>query len=169
MLAWHQWKQEQSETAKYTRLPASGNALLVNCVQRLRTWSRSKGPHSGEMWTQYVTQPTECINQLLKLIPQNIQKKSEKLSKGRDLILMELKLDVSCQLQDVYTRFQAPISKYVKKKRLRKLSGGGKLNWDPPSECVCPPRGQNCPAMTKISTVEDTCYFSVCTKSEGSI
>ena len=32
-------------------------------MPRLRIW-RSQGSHSSETWTQYVVQPTQCINQL---------------------------------------------------------------------------------------------------------
>ena len=38
-------KQEQSETAYYACLPASVNALLVDCA-RIRTWNRSQGTKS---------------------------------------------------------------------------------------------------------------------------
>ena len=69
---------------------------------------------------------------------------SGKLSKGRDLIVMKLKLDVSWHLPDVCTRFQVHISKHVEKK-VRKLSGGGDLCWDLPSECLWPPSGQKLP------------------------
>ena len=43
-------------------------------MPRLRTWRRSLGPHSGETWTQYVVQPTECINQLWVFLPPEGQK-----------------------------------------------------------------------------------------------
>ena len=33
-------------------------------MPRLRIWRRSQGSHSSETWTQYVVQPTQCINQL---------------------------------------------------------------------------------------------------------
>ena len=69
-------------------LPASVNALLA--VPRLRTW-RSQGSHSSETWTQYIVQPTQCINQLSSWYGTTFRKKSRKLFRGRDLILMKLK------------------------------------------------------------------------------
>ena len=33
-------------------------------VPRPRRWRKSQGSHSGEMWTKYIVQPTECINRL---------------------------------------------------------------------------------------------------------
>ena len=51
--------------------------------------------HSSETWTQYVVQPTQCINQLLSWYGTTFRKKSRKLFRGRDLILMKLKPHVS--------------------------------------------------------------------------
>ena len=64
-------------------------------VPRLRTWRWSHGSHSSETWTQYVVQPTQCINQLSKWYGELLRKKSRKLFRGRDLILMKLKPHVS--------------------------------------------------------------------------
>ena len=63
-------------------------------MPRLRTW-RSQGSHSSETWTQYVVQPTQCINQLSSWYGTTFRKKSRKLFRGRDLILMKLKPHVS--------------------------------------------------------------------------
>ena len=55
-------------------MPCSISQLCL----RLRTWRMSQGSHSGETWTQYVVQPTQCINQLwswyLKTFRKNVQK-----------------------------------------------------------------------------------------------
>ena len=64
-------------------------------VPRLRTWRRSHKSHSRETWTQYVVQPTQCINQLSSWYGKTLRKKSGKLFRGRDLILMKLKHHVS--------------------------------------------------------------------------
>ena len=50
----HNFKQEQSETALYARMPEPVNALLVTWA-RLRVLSRSQWPDSNEMWTQYTS------------------------------------------------------------------------------------------------------------------
>ena len=63
-------------------------------MPRLRTW-RSQESHSRETWTQYVVQPTQCINQLSSWYGTTFRKKSRKLLRGRDLILMKLKPLVS--------------------------------------------------------------------------
>ena len=64
-------------------------------MPRLRTWRRSQGSHSSETWTQYVVQPTQCINQLSSWDGKTFRKKSRKLFRGRDLILTKLKPHVS--------------------------------------------------------------------------
>ena len=45
----------------------------------------------------------------------------------------------------IYIKFQVHISEHVAKK-LRRLSGGGELCWDPLSECLWSPRGQELPS-----------------------
>ena len=75
-------------------LPASVNALLFT-VHRLRLWRRSQGSHSSETWTQYLMQPTQCIKQLSSWYGKTFRKKSGKLFRGRDLILMKLKPHMS--------------------------------------------------------------------------
>ena len=62
---------KSSQWLPNTPLPASVNALLVNCASA-KNMKKSQGFHSSETWTQYVVQPTQCINQLSKLIRQNI-------------------------------------------------------------------------------------------------
>ena len=64
-------------------------------MPRLRTWRRSQGSHSSETWSQYVVQTTQCINQLSSWDGNTFRKKSRKLFRGRDLILMKLKPHVS--------------------------------------------------------------------------
>ena len=81
-----------------------------------------------------------------------------------------LKLDVSCHLLDVYTKFQIHISKHVEKK-LRKISAGAELCWVFLSTFCAnqTPKQKNCPTMTKISMCKHNCSISVCTECEGSI
>ena len=64
-------------------------------MPRLRTWRRLQGSHSSETWTQYVVQPTHSIYQLSSWYGKTFRKKSGKLFRGRELILMKLKLHVS--------------------------------------------------------------------------
>ena len=129
-------------------------------MPRLRTWSRSRLPHSGETWTQYVVQPTECLNQFLNWYLKTSRNKSGKLSGGRDLFVMKLKLGVSCHLPDVYTRFQVYTSKHVEKSS--ENFPVARNSAEIPLRSVCGHQGAiNCPTMTKISTVQDTCYVSV--------
>ena len=52
-------------------------------------------PYSSETWIQYLVQPTQCINQLSSWYGTTFRKKSRKLFRGRDLILMKLKPHVS--------------------------------------------------------------------------
>ena len=78
---------------------------------------------------------------------------------------MKLKLDVSCHLPDVYTRFQVYITKHVEKNF--PVAGSSA---EIPLLGFCGNQGAiNGPAKTKIITVQDTCYVSVCTKSEDYI
>ena len=64
-------------------------------MHRLRTWRRSQGSHFSETWTQYAVQSTQCIKQLSSWCGKTFWKKSGKLFRGRDLILMKLKPHVS--------------------------------------------------------------------------
>ena len=50
-------------------------------VPRLRTW-RSQGSHSSETWTQYVVQPTQCINQLSSWYGKTFSKSPENSSEA---------------------------------------------------------------------------------------
>ena len=132
--------------------PVCQHQWMPVSVPRLRTWSRSQGPHSGDTLTQNVVQPTECINRLSNWYLETFRKKCGKLSRGRDLIVMKPKLDVSCQLPDVYTRFQLHISKRVEKSSENFLVAGSSAEM--PLLSVCGhQRAKNCQAMTKISTV----------------
>ena len=90
-------------------------------MPRLRTWRRSQGSHSSEIWTQYAVQPTQCINQFSSWDGKTFRKKSRKLFRGRDLILMKLK----------------PLCRWL----------GALLT--PPFECFCPPEGQKLPKHEK--------------------
>ena len=71
--------------------PASVNGLTV---PRLRPW-RWQGSHSTETWTQYAVQPTQCIKQFSTWYCKTFRKKSRKLFRGRDLIVVKLKPHVS--------------------------------------------------------------------------
>ena len=95
-----------------------------------------------------------------KLMPQTFSKKVWKTFQRHRLDCDETQI-VSCYLPDLYTRFQVHISTQLSRKKLRKFSGGVEFCWGPLSE--------NCPAMTKSSTVQNTCHASVCAKSKGSI
>ena len=79
-----------------------------------------------------------------KLILQNIsiRKKSRKLFRGRDLIVMKIKPHM--------------------------LLAGSSTN-SPLSSVFVHHKANNCPSMTKISRGQDTNDLSVCTKSEASI
>ena len=61
-------------------LPASVNALLVNCAKAKNM--TSQWSHSSETWTQYVVQPTQCTNQLSSWDGKTFRKKSRKLFRG---------------------------------------------------------------------------------------
>ena len=110
-------------------------------VPRLITW-RSQGSHSSETWTQYVVQPTQCINQLSIWYGTTFRKKSRKLFRGRDLILMKLKPHVSLAGSSTNSPFRV---------------------------FFVHQRSKNCPSMTKVNRGQDTHYLSVCTKSEATI
>ena len=114
-------------------------SLVKLTVPRLGTWRKSQGSHSSETWTQYVVQPTQCINILLNWYGKPFRIKSGKLFRGRDLILMKLKPHVS--------------------------QAGALLT--PPFECFVHQRAKNCPSMTKISRVK-THYLSKNTTSKAS-
>ena len=96
------------------------------------SWSRSEfqwffkscgnpGSHSSETWTQYVVQPTQCINHLSSWYGTTFRKKSRKLFIGRDLILIKLKPHVSLAGSSTNSLF----------------------------ECFCPPEGQKLPKHDK--------------------
>ena len=87
-----------------------------------------QGPNSGETWTQYVVQPTEFITNIQIDASKHLEKKSGKLSRSRNLIVMKLIHDVSCHVPDVYTRFQGHISKLLESK-LQAFYSGGELCW----------------------------------------
>ena len=81
--------------------------LYRNALQD--SW-RSQGSHSSETWTQYVVQPTQCINQLSSWYGTTFRKKSRKLFRDRDLILMKLKPHVSLAGSSTYSPFRVFLS-----------------------------------------------------------
>ena len=91
------------------------------------------------VWTNFQTDTSK-----------HLEIKSGKLSRGKGMSVKKLELDVSCQLRDVYTRFQVHISEHVERKGQKKLWWLGAL--------LRPPPKKNCPVVTKISTIQDTCY-----------
>ena len=87
-------------------------------------------------------QPTQCINQLSSWYGTTFRKKSRKLFRGRDLILMKLKPHVSLAGSSTNSPFRVFLS-----------TRGPKI----------------AQAWQKSIGVKKTHYLSVCTKSEASI
>ena len=80
-----------------------------------------------------------------------VEKRIGPLFGQRDLIAMKLKLDGSCHLPDVYTRFQVHISKYVEKSS-ENFPPAGRFAQIPLLSVCGHQKVKNCPTMTKIST-----------------
>ena len=91
-------------------------------MPRLRTWRRSQGSHSSETWTQYVVQPTQCINQLSSWEGKTFRKKVQKTLQRQRPDSDETQ--TSC------------------------VAGWGAL-LTPPFECFCAPEGQKLPKHDK--------------------
>ena len=90
-------------------------------MHRLRTW-RSQGSHSSETWTQYVVQPTQCINQLSSWYGTTFRKKSPENSSEAETWFW-WNSNLMCHWL------------------------GALLT--PPFECFCPPEGQKLPKDDK--------------------
>ena len=86
------------------------------------------------------------MKQLSKWYLKTFRKKSGKLPRGRDLIVMKLTSDVPCQLPDLCIPNFRFIFQIMKKKSSEKIPGGWELCWDPPSDCLWTPRGRKLPS-----------------------
>ena len=97
------------------------------------------------VWTNFQTDTSK-----------HLEIKSGKLSRGKGMSVKKLKLDVSCQLRDVYTRFQVHISEHVEKRSEKILVAWSSAETPPPpppthththtSECLWLPKGQKLPS-----------------------
>ena len=102
-------------------------------VPRLRTWRRSQGSHSSGTWTQYVVQPTQCINQLSSWDGKTFRKKVQKTLQRQRPDSDETQTSCVCRWL------------------------GALLT--PPFKCFCPPEGQKLPKHVKNQQVSRHSLF----------